>query len=282
MKKKKKALVVLSGGQDSTTCLFWALREGYDVYTLTFDYNQRHNREIESAMIIAGFASIEPYQIERLKLGNILKGTSPLVSDAPLEQYENHQSLPGGLEKTFVPMRNQLFLTVAANRAFVLGIDTIITGVCQEDFGGYPDCRRVFIDAFEKACDEGTFTAEAGYAMGVRVLTPLMDLTKRETVELAWQLTQEGFNCYGALAFTHTAYDGAYPPTGHDHATLLRAKGFEEADIPDPLILRAWKHKLMALPDTQNYVGDLMPYLTPLKNIISQGLANGVIDAKGF
>lgn len=258
---KKKALVVLSGGQDSATCLFWALREGYDVHTVTFNYNQRHSRELTSAHTVAMLAGVGD-KFEMVKLGTILKGTSPLVSDAPLEQYENHQSLPGGLEKTFVPMRNQLFLTVAANRAFCLGIDTIITGVCQEDFGGYPDCRRVFIDAFEKASDEGTFTAEAGYAMGVRVLTPLMDLTKAASVQLAWNLTMEGFNCYGALAHTHTAYDGAYPPTGHDHATLLRAKGFEEADIPDPLILRAWKEGLLAkLPDTPNYVGDLTPFL---------------------
>lgn len=259
---KKKALVVLSGGQDSTTCLFWALREGYEVHTITFDYNQRHRREIESAMMVAGMSLVNPYNVEVLALGPILKGTSPLVSDAPLEQYENHQSLPGGLEKTFVPMRNQLFLTIAANRAFVLGIDTIITGVCQEDFGGYPDCRRVFIDAFEKACDEGTFTAEAGFPEGLRVLTPLMDLTKAASVQLAWSMTQEGFNCYGALAYSHTAYDGAYPPTGHDHATLLRAKGFEEADIPDPLILRAWKEGLLSkLPDTLNYTGDLTPFL---------------------
>lgn len=137
--------------------------------------------------------------------------------------------------------------------------------MCQEDFGGYPDCRRVFIDAFETACDQGTFTAEAGFPEGLRVLTPLMDLTKAASVKLAWDMTQEGFNCYGALAHSHTAYDGAYPPTGHDHATLLRAKGFEQADIPDPLILRAWQEGLMKLPDTPNYVGDLQPFLEYIK-----------------
>ena len=159
-------------------------------------------------------------------------------------------------------MRNQLFLTVAANRAFVRGIDTIITGVCQEDFGGYPDCRRVFIDALVEAIDQGTFTPEAGYAQGCRILTPLMDLTKAESVHLAWKLTEDGFNAYGALAFSHTAYDGQYPPTGHDHATLLRAKGFEEADMPDPLILRAWRdHLLPSLPDSPNYTGPMDEFL---------------------
>lgn len=239
----KKALLVLSGGQDSTTCLFWALREGYEVHAVTFDYNQRHRIEIDAAELVAKMGGVVTHEV--IKLGPILKGTSPLVSDNDLEQYADHHSLPGGLEKTFVPMRNQLFLTIAANRAFVLGIDTIITGVCQEDFGGYPDCRQVFIDALVEAINQGTFTPEAGYAAGCRILTPLMDLTKAESVHLAWDLTQEGFNAYGALAFSHTAYDGQYPPVGHDHATLLRAKGFEEADIPDPLILRAWRDHLL-------------------------------------
>lgn len=258
---KKKALLVLSGGQDSTTCLFWALREGYDVHAVTFDYNQRHRIEIDAAKVVAKLGGVITHEV--IELGPILKGTSPLVSDNALEQYASHHVLPGGLEKTFVPMRNQLFLTIAANRAFVLGIDTIITGVCQEDFGGYPDCRRVFIDALIEAIDHGTFTAESGFPEGCRILTPLMNLTKAESVELAWKLQQEGFDAYTALAFTHTAYDGQYPPTGNDHATLLRAKGFEEADIPDPLILRAWRdHLLTGLPDSQNYTGDLSEFLS--------------------
>lgn len=257
----KKAMLVLSGGQDSTTCLFWALREGYEVHAVTFDYGQRHQIEIDAAKLIAEMGGVASHQI--VELGPILKGTSPLVNPAEdLEQYADHHSLPGGLEKTFVPMRNQLFLTIAANRAFVLGIDTLITGVCQEDFGGYPDCRQVFIDTLAHACTIGTFTAEAGFPQGLAILTPLMDLTKAESVHLAWDLTQEGFNAYGALAFSHTAYDGQYPPTGHDHATLLRAKGFEEADLPDPLILRAWRdHLLDGFPATKNYVGSMEEFL---------------------
>lgn len=256
----KKALLVLSGGQDSTTCLFWALREGYEVHAVTFDYNQRHAIEIDAARLVAKMGGIVTHEV--IEMGPVLKGTSPLVSDNKLEQYADHQSLPGGLEKTFVPMRNQLFLTIAANRAFVLCIDTLITGVCQEDFGGYPDCRQVFIDTLAHACTLGTFTAEAGFPQGLAILTPLMDLTKAESVHLAWRLTQEGFNAYGALAYSHTAYDGQYPPTGHDHATLLRAKGFEEADLPDPLILRAWRdHHLSHLPPSQNYTGPMDDFL---------------------
>lgn len=255
-----KALLVLSGGQDSTTCLFLALAKGYEVHAITFDYNQRHRIEIDAAKRIAELGGVASHEI--VELGPILKGTSPLVSDNKLEQYADHKSLPGGLEKTFVPMRNQLFLTLAANRAFCLGINHIITGVCQEDFGGYPDCREVFIRTLELACNEGTFTPEAGFPTGVFIHTPLMNLTKAESVKLAWDLTQNGFNAYGALAFSHTAYDGAYPPTGHDHATLLRSKGFEEAGIPDPLILRAWRDgDLDWLPDAQNYAGDLSEFL---------------------
>lgn len=256
----KKALLVLSGGQDSTTCLFWALQQGYEVHAVTFDYNQRHRIEIDAARLVAKMGGVVTHEV--IELGPILKGTSPLVSNNDLEQYADHHSLPGGLEKTFVPMRNQLFLTIAANRAFVLGIDTLITGVCQEDFGGYPDCRRVFIDALSLACTLGTFTGEDGVIGPLTILTPLMYLTKAESVHLAWDLTQEGFNAYGALAFSHTAYDGQYPPVGHDHATLLRAKGFEEADIPDPLILRAWReHLLSGLPKTPNYTGSLDEFL---------------------
>lgn len=244
-----KALVVLSGGQDSTTCLFWALNQGFDeVHAVTFDYNQRHSAEIEAATKVAQFAGVTSHEI--VTLGPILKGTSPLVSDEELEQYDHHSVLPGGLEKTFVPMRNQLFLTIAANRAYVLGIRNLVAGVCQEDFGGYPDCRSVFIDALERACNLGTFTGQDGALGKLCIHTPLMNLTKAESVDLARRLP----GCYHALAWSHTAYDGQYPPVGSDHATLLRQKGFEEAGLPDPLVVRAWLEGLVAeWPEGENY-----------------------------
>lgn len=241
-----KALVVLSGGQDSTTCLYWALNQGYDeVRAVTFDYNQRHRLEIEAAVRIARDAGVAH---EVVVVGPILKGSSPLVSDSELEQYEDGV-LPGGLEKTFVPMRNQTFLTLAANHAYVHGIRNLVTGVCQEDFGGYPDCRRIFIDAIESACNLGTFTGEDGALGNLRIHTPLMYLTKAESVLLARRLD----NCMEALAHSHTSYDGQYPPIGSDHATILRAQGFEKASTPDPLVLRAACDGLMELPETANY-----------------------------
>lgn len=243
---KPTAIVVFSGGQDSTTCLYWAMKAGYHVIALTINYGQRHAREIEAALKIAELAGV---QHEVVDVGPILKGSSPLVSDAKLEQYASHAVLPGGLEKTFVPMRNQFFLTLAANRAHVHGSNILITGVCEEDYGGYPDCRRTFIDALEQACSLGTFNEETGFIDGLKILTPLMNLTKAQTVELAEELP----GCYAALAYSHTAYDGQYPPVGNDHATLLRAKGFEEAMVPDPLVLRAVREKLMSMPTSANY-----------------------------
>lgn len=249
LKSRSRAMVVLSGGQDSTTCLYWARKLYREVHAVTFDYGQRHYREVQAATQIADMAGLPAGTHHVVKLGPILKGTSPLVSDEKLEQYKDHASLPGGLEKTFVPMRNQLFLTVAANRAFVEGINVIVTGVCQEDFGGYPDCRRTFINALQKASSLGTFNSVAE-SLPLKIETPLMYLTKAKSVKLAMKLP----GCYAALAYSHTSYDGAYPPTGKDHATLLRAKGFEEANVPDPLVLRAWQEGKMPLPETDNYM----------------------------
>lgn len=251
----KKALIVLSGGQDSTTCLAWAKNEGYECHCVTFNYGQRHQREIESARIVQHMLGAESH--ETIHLGSsILESTSPLVSNTELEQYADHTVLPGGIEKTFVPMRNQLFLTIAFNRAVARSCEIIVTGVCQEDFGGYPDCREEFIAALETASNIGLYGIDKlpndteGFPMSaIQVVTPLMDSTKAESVHLAQSLP----GCWEALAYSHTAYDGAYPPVGHDHATLLRAKGFIEANLPDPLIVRAVMEGLMPLPETPNY-----------------------------
>jgi len=220
-----KALVIFSGGQDSTTCLFWA-RERYDqVLALTFDYNQRHRREIESARQIAARAGVVH---ELLNLGAIFAGISPLTNDKEsVEQYESSADLPGGLEKTFVPGRNILFLCVAANRAYVLGCDDVIIGVSEEDFGGYPDCRLDFIKKMESAL-------AAGLDRQLNLVTPLIALNKRKTVELAMSLP----GCMEALSFSTTCYNGTMPPCGSCHSCLLRQKGFAEAGVNDPLLAK--------------------------------------------
>ena len=239
-----RALVILSGGQDSTTCLYEALSCHEHVHAITFDYGQRHLIELSSANRIAGFAGISRnHEIVRLH-PSILQGTSPLVSKEHLEQYEDGV-LPDGIEKTYVPHRNMLFLTIAANRAAVLKCNAMYLGVSQEDFGGYPDCRAIFVSAFMRAMHLGI----EGAGMPVRIETPLLHRTKADSVHMALRYA----GCYYALAFSHTAYDGEYPPTGHDHATVLRAQGFEAAGVPDPLLLRAWYEGLIDAPRGPHY-----------------------------
>ena len=244
--KGGKVMVVLSGGQDSTTCLYWAREHFSEVHAITFNYGQKHAIELKAATRVAKLAQVASHQI--INIPNLLKGRSPLVnSNEKLEQYEDYQSMDkiigDRVELTFVPMRNAFFLTVAANYALEKDCYDLVTGVCQQDNANYPDCRQVFIDAQ---------TAAVNTALGIdrfKIHTPLMDLSKAQSIDLA--KTLEG--CMDALAYSHTAYDGQYPPVGKDHATVLRAQGFLEAMTPDPLVVRAWKEGLMALPDTPNY-----------------------------
>ncbi len=242
-----KALVVLSGGQDSTTCLRWAVKYFDEVHAITFNYNQRHAREITAARNVAKLLGVVSHEV--LDVGPILNGTSPLIDHSgqhSLEQYENFETMDkiigDRVEHTFVPMRNALFLTLAANRAVCLGIDAIVTGVCQADNANYPDCRNEFIAAQEQAINTALGSTN------IAIMTPLMDLTKDASIKLMREL-----GGYELLAFTHTSYDGQYPPVGKDHATVLRAHGFEVAGVPDPLVVRAWHEGLMALPETANY-----------------------------
>ena len=260
--KKPQALVVLSGGQDSTTCLALAVREyGADnVAALTIDYGQRHRRELDAAVNVARLFGIRPPEV--LVLGsNILHGTSPLTDKtAVLEQYESFEQMDkiigNRVEKTFVPMRNALFLTLAANRAICLGAESIYTGVCQADNANYPDCRRVFITAQQHAINQALGLDDsdpdpADTSNMLRIITPLMFMTKAQSIRHL--IDTCGPVAFARLAWSHTAYDGQYPPVGRDHATVLRAQGFLEAGWPDPLIVRAHMEGLMELPDTPNY-----------------------------
>ncbi len=225
-----KSLVILSGGQDSTTCLFWARKQfGPEIHALTFFYGQRHAIEIDAAQRIARLANVLSHETLILPKGILMSG-SPLVDhEKEVGQYGSVADLPGGTEPTFVAGRNILFLTLAANRAFALGCERIIIGISSEDFGGYPDCRPAFREAMERALQEGL-------EYELEVLAPLQELSKAETVRLAADLGPE---CLDALAYSHTCYNGQYPPCGRCHACLLRAKGFKEAGIPDPLVTRA-------------------------------------------
>lgn len=243
-----KALVILSGGQDSTTCLFWAKERYAEVHAVTFNYGQTHKEELIAAQRVACLADVATHHF--VSLGPVLESTSPLTDPTqPLESYSDFDSMDkiigDRVEKTFVPMRNALFLVLAANRAVALGCGVLVTGVCQADNANYPDCRAEFINA---AQDMIALSLGNPYYQPI-IATPLMTLSKAESIHMAL----ENKDAYQALAFTHTAYDGKYPPTGKDHASVLRAHGFEEAGVPDPLVIRAVMEGLMGIPATANY-----------------------------
>jgi 7-cyano-7-deazaguanine synthase len=217
-----KALVVLSGGQDSTTCLYWAIhRFGADaVETVTFDYGQRHCIELECASRVAQLAGVANTRLP-IDTFSALGGDALTDSDIPVQEGVDADS---GLPNTFVPGRNLVFLTFAAAFAWQRGIGHLVTGVAQTDYSGYPDCREDTIAALQAAI-------RLGMESEIVIHTPLMHLSKKETVEMARDL-----GALPAMAHTHTCYNGRRPPCGKCPACELRARGFAEAGIEDPLV----------------------------------------------
>jgi len=216
----ESALVVLSGGQDSTTCLYWAIaRWGREqVSTITFDYGQRHRVELDCARQVAAHARVPniclPIDTFAALGGNALTDTTIDVDAA----------VDAGLPNTFVPGRNLVFLTFAAAYAWQRSIGHVVTGVAQTDYSGYPDCREATIESLQQ-------TLRLGMESEVQLHTPLMHLSKKQTVELARDL-----GALPAMALTHTCYNGERPPCGVCPACELRARGFAEAGISDPLL----------------------------------------------
>jgi len=207
--KKEKAVVVFSGGQDSTTCLFWALERFAEVEAVTFDYNQRHRLEIECAQNIANELGIK-HRILDMSLLNQLAPNALTRNDIEVKDGED-----GELPSTFVPGRNLLFLSFAGVIASQIGAKHIVTGVCETDFSGYPDCRDVFIKSLN-------VTLNLSMDDSFVIDTPLMWLNKEETWELADRL--------GAFEFvrekTLTCYNGIIADgCGECPACKLRQKG---------------------------------------------------------
>ena len=217
---KELALVVLSGGQDSTTCLYWAIERfgRAKVATITFDYGQRHRIELECAANVAAHAEVSNVCLP-INTFSALGGDA--LTDAVIDV---DTTATEELPNTFVPGRNIVFLTFAAAYAYRGGTGHLVTGVAQTDYSGYPDCRESTIRALEQ-------TLRFGMESDVQIHTPLMHLSKKETVELARDL-----GALEAMALTHTCYNGQRPPCGRCAACELRAKGFSEAGIEDPLL----------------------------------------------
>lgn len=247
----KDIIVSFSSGQDSTTVLYWAKKYFDNVHAITFNYGQRHSIEIDCSKVIAKIAGLASHEI--VQVPNCLISSSPLTSNNELEIYQNYEQMDNVIgnrrEMTFVPMRNALFLTIIANRAESLGIKNIALGVCQLDNANYDDCREVFIKNTQDYINTALGHDHRGTGE-IKIHTPLMYLSKAQTVKLAKELNN---GCWEALAYSHTSYDGQYPPISMNHSNVLRAQGFLEADLPDPLVLRAVSEGLMELPDTDNY-----------------------------
>jgi len=222
----KKAVCLLSGGLDSSTCLALARREGYACYALSFDYGQRHGIELEAAARVAANVGVERHLVARIGLN--LFGGSALTGNIAVPKARSAEEMVRGIPVTYVPARNTIFLSFALAWAEVLEANDIYIGVNALDYSGYPDCRPEFIHAFEHMGNLATRSAVEGRTR-IHIRAPLIELTKAEIVRLAVELNVP-------LELTHSCYDpdASGRACGACDSCLLRAKGFREAGIADP------------------------------------------------
>lgn len=228
--QQKRAVCLLSGGLDSSTCLALARRDGYACYCLSFDYGQRHRIELEAARRIA--ANLGATEHRSVVIDLRVFGGSALTSDIEIPKDREFQEMEQSIPVTYVPARNTIFLAFALAYAEVVQAGDIFIGVNAIDYSGYPDCRPEFIGAFERMANLATRSGVEGITR-IHVRTPLAQMTKADIVRKAQELGVD-------LALTHSCYDpGPYgQPCGRCDSCLLRAKGFAEAGAPDPLLAR--------------------------------------------
>jgi len=227
----KPAVVLLSGGLDSSTVVAIAQRDGFDVHALSFSYGQRHEVELEAARRVAAAAGVEDHRVARIDLG--LFGGSALTDDIEIPKHADVSELGSDIPVTYVPGRNTIFLSFATAFAEVLGSSDIFIGVNALDYSGYPDCRPEFIAAFQNLARLATKTGVEG-STEVTIHAPLIDLTKAEIVTLGNGLGvdyAETISCYDADS------DGL--ACGRCDSCLLRRKGFLDSGLPDPTRYRA-------------------------------------------
>ena len=226
-----RAVVLLSGGLDSYTAAAISKAEGFELYALTIAYGQRHAREVESARAVARALACARHLELPIDLRAI--GGSSLTSDAsvPRDRDLSATDIPADIPSTYVPARNTIFLSLALAWAEVLQASEIVIGINALDYSGYPDCRPEFIRAFESLATLATRAGVEGERL--RVHTPLINLTKAAIIRRGLALGLD----YG---LTHSCYDpgpdGA--SCGRCDSCALRARGFSEAGVPDPLVLR--------------------------------------------
>lgn len=217
----KKAVILVSGGLDSTTVVAMAKSQGYQCYTLSFDYGQRHRSELEAARRVSRLMEVEEHKVVKLDLGSI--GGSALT-DTTIDVPEEETT---GIPVTYVPARNTVFLSIALGWAEVLGANDIFLGVNAVDYSGYPDCRPEYVSAFEAVANLATKSAVEGQKLTIHA--PLIDMTKGQIIEAGLKLDvdySQTVSCYKA------SLEGL--ACGRCESCRLRRQGFEQAGVADP------------------------------------------------
>jgi len=227
MSVTRKAVVLLSGGLDSTTALAIAAAEGYEIYAMSFQYGQRHTLEIESARKVARAASVAKHLVVDFDMRSI--GGSALTDqiDVPKDRLDNEPA--AGIPVTYVPARNTIFLSFALAWAETLGAEEIFIGVNALDYSGYPDCRPEYIEAFERMANLATKAGVQG-SLRLKIHAPLIEMTKAQIIKTGLELGVD-------YSLTHSCYDPSREglACGRCDSCLLRLKGFAEAGARDPL-----------------------------------------------
>ncbi len=221
----KKAVVLLSGGLDSSVALYLAKSEGFEeVHAVSFNYGQRHETELTHAKEIAKIAGVAAHKIVTLNLGDF--GGSSLT-DKSME-VEDGDVTRTDIPVTYVPARNMVFLSIAASYAESIGAQDIYIGVSQVDYSGYVDCRQEFIDAMEVAINKGTVMGAEG-GKPIKIHAPFVNKTKAEEIKMGMKLGVD-------FGLTWSCYRGGKKPCGTCDSCLLRAKAFKEAGYEDPAL----------------------------------------------
>lgn len=220
-----RAVVLLSGGLDSSTVLAIARERGHDVVALTFDYGQRHEKEVDCAKAVARALGASEHIVMPIPLGHLMD--SSLTShDALLPEGRSRDAIGSGVPSTYVPSRNIVFLSVAASIAESIGAETVFIAANAVDFSGYPDCTPEFLYAFQKVLDSGTKAGKEGRP--IRVEAPVVDMTKADIVREAIRLGVP-------LELTWSCYKGGERACGRCDSCQLRLEGFRQAGAEDPL-----------------------------------------------
>lgn len=223
MPRAPKAVVLLSGGLDSATAAAWAQKKGFEVVALSFDYGQRHKRELRSAKSVAKALSITDHRVLKVPIG-ALGGSS--LTDKAMKVPDAKGAIGAKIPSTYVPARNTIFLSFALGVAEVTGATAIVIGANALDYSGYPDCRPEYLRAFSRMA---TLATKAGVeGRGIKILAPLLRLSKAQIAALGTKL--------GApLALTWSCYRGGKKACGTCESCALRLKGFAAAGLEDPV-----------------------------------------------